>query len=247
MKRVFANRHFILSVVHRLGLCFAILLSLSLGATGTVCAAVVSEFADTAETFDFAVNGANLPISATTKFFNPGANPDLDNTAQHEIGHGLGFTVVYTLFNANVSLLGAGPNRQYKDGDDATVLAQLTPEASGTHMLTGVTVDGNNQTNDIMRADQVVGQNWGAQDTKILQDAFDWQDKDITVTIVFQGPWTNLQKTTITTAASTVSGALGTGAAAHAFTWTVVSVPEPGAGILSMVGMFVLLRRRMRR
>ena len=100
MKRVITNWHSIRSEVRRFPLCSLMLLSLSLIATGTVRAAVVSEFESTAETYDFAVNGANLPISATTEFFQPGGNPDLDNTAQHEIGHGLGFTVAYALFSA---------------------------------------------------------------------------------------------------------------------------------------------------
>ena len=197
--------------------------------------------ASTAETYDFSANGADLPISATTEFFEYESNPDLSNTAQHEIGHALGFTISYSLFNANVSVLGGGPNRQYKDKDDGTVLAHLGPAGGGTHMLVGVTVDGNNQTNDIMRPDQVVGQTWGGQDTKILQDAFDWQDYNITVDIIFGTAFTLAQRNTITAAAATVSSALGSSGTAHTFTWTVI--PEPGTSSLLGAGLLGLVLR----
>lgn len=232
-------------------IALAITLFIAMAVSNPVHSGLITmEPAATAVTTDFTVDGNKLPISSTTTFFNIWANPDPTNTAQHEVGHALGFTVIYELFNDNVSLIGSGPNRQYKDGDDGTVLAQLVPAQDGTHMITGVTVDGNNQTNDIMRMDQVVGQRWGAQDTKILQDAFDWQLKDIWLTIDFIGSWSELQRLTIMNAANAVADDLGTlGATGHAFTWTVKkeSVPVPGTLVLILLGAVVGLTFRSSR
>jgi hypothetical protein len=192
----------------------------------------------TASTGTYREDGANLPISARTRFNHAAGNADLRNTAEHELLHAIGFTTGYTLFGNRLvrrsDYLNNPPrpnNRSFFSNGNANtgmLRGELLP-AGNNHWDATQTVNGTNQANQIMRPDQVVGQRMSPYEATPLNDAFGWNGRNLAITVNFDASFPNVAAlrnhiTGARDAAHTLFGSNGTG---HAFTWTVLNVPPP--------------------
>jgi hypothetical protein len=202
---------------------------------------------ETASTFDFTADRNGLPISATTEFFNPGANPDLTNTAHHELLHAIGFTIAYDLFNNRVTPRNDGTGRRNFRNAGGTLLAILVPPDQGTHVdpNAGV-VNGFDQSNSVMRPDQVVGQRMGNFERDILDAAFAWTGRNLRINVVFRGQWTQQQRNAINDAVNSAQRLFGSDGSGHKFTWTVIPEPSSMMAMLMGIGFTSCLIRRHR-
>lgn len=220
----------------------------------------------TAATCLFAANRAGLPISARTDFpdnFDLAANnPDPLNTAEHELFHGIGFTVAYANFAAKlINTPGRGANgipaasRSYSTNGMANgILMVLTPAASGTHADPAATgaapwpATGYNQTNDIMQPNQVMGTRLNATDASVLNDAFGWAASGIKINVVnIGGTLDATDLAIVNNAVAAVNAFYPAKAKSPIFTWSVAEVPEPSTWAMMLVGVGLagaLLRRR---
>jgi hypothetical protein len=203
---------------------------------------------ETAITFGFTADRNGLPISATTEFFNLGANPDLTNTAHHELLHAIGFTTRYNLFNQRVRPRNDGTGRRdFWNADDTLLLAILVPLDQGTHVdpNAGV-VNGFNQRDSVMRPDQVVGQRMGNFERDILDAAFAWTGRNLRITVEFRGQWTQQQRDAINDAVNSAQRLFGSNGSGHEFKWTVIPEPSSMMAMLMGIGFTSCLIRRHR-
>jgi hypothetical protein len=202
---------------------------------------------ETAITFGFTADRNGLPISATTEFFNPGANPDLTNTAHHELLHAIGFTTVYNLFNQRVKPRNDSTGRRnFVAADNRTVLAILVPPDQGTHVDPNAVVNGFNQRDSVMRPDQVVGQRMGNFERDILDAAFAWTGRNLRITVEFRGQWTQQQRNAINDAVNSAQRLFSSDGSGHRFTWTVIPEPSSMMAMLMGIGFTSCLIRRHR-
>lgn len=208
--------------------------------------------ADTlAITYNFRANNDGLPVSARTDFFDMGANPDLTNTAHHELLHAIGFTIAYNRFSNHVRNRDDNTGRRnfFRDPNDAnTLLAILTHPDEGTHVDPNETVNNFNQANSIMRPTQVAGQRMGNFERDILNAAFGWTGRNLRINVEFRGTWTNEQRAAINDAVQAAQRLFNSDGTGHKFTWTVV--PEPSSMAALAIGIAVsscLARRRTRK
>jgi hypothetical protein len=220
----------------------------ALGVILTVAVSRLAGAVTTAETDSFTQNGAQLPISARTLFYDGVWNTsDPQNTAEHELLHAIGFTINYSLFNAHVFTQAGDRNyRQNTDGT-GTILGILT--ASTTHLDAGRTTpapDNYNQANDIMRPDKVDNQRAGQKDKAILNNAFNWTALGgLSITVNVSGtPFAAADMTAINAAVTDIQDLFVQGANPKAFTWTVVNVPEPGGMTLVVLGLGLIAAPR---
>jgi hypothetical protein len=195
--------------------------------------------------FNFRANAEGIPISATSQFFDIGLNPDLVNTAQHELLHSIGFVTAYSRFSALVSDRGDGTGRRDFRDADGNLLAILVPPALGPHVDpdAGI-VRGFDQANSIMRRDQVVGQRMSFFERDILDAAFGWTGRNLRINVIFVGQWTPSQRDAVFEAVAAAQQLFNSDGTGHEFTWTVV--PEPSSLMALLVGgaALGLIRRR---
>jgi hypothetical protein len=202
---------------------------------------------ETAITFHFRADRNGLPISATTEFFNLGANPDLTNTAHHELLHAIGFTTRYNRFNDRVRPRNDGTGRRnFVAADDMTVLAILVPPDQGTHIDPNAEVNGFHQRHSVMRPDQVVGQRMGNFERDILDAAFAWTGKNLRINVEFRGQWTQQQRNAINDAVNSAQRLFGSDGSGHEFKWTVIPEPSSMMAMLMGIGFTSCLIRRHR-
>ncbi|HEX4962962.1 MAG TPA: hypothetical protein VF173_19170 [Thermoanaerobaculia bacterium] len=142
--------------------------------------------------------------------------------------HAIGYTVEYPNFSARVRPEAANQRRFTDDGTAGGTLRMiLGPAANQTHLDTRETVGGTNQANQIMRADQVVGQRMNAFDATPLNDAFGWNGRNIDIRITFQPGFAAGERTDISNAGAAAQTLFGSNGTGHRFDWTVVPVPAP--------------------
>lgn len=221
---------------------------------------------NTSATCLFTANAAGLPVSARTEwpdnFDAAGNNPDPLNTAEHELFHGIGFTVNYNLFAAKlIPTPGAGANgvpagsRSYSNNGAANgILMVLTPAAQGTHADPGATgaapwpATGYNQNNDLMQPNQVVGSRLNANDAAVLDNAFGWVASGIKINVVNVGGTLDAADMQImNNAVGAVNTFYPVKAASPVFTWSVAEVPEPATWVMMALGLVFLLGTRFHR
>jgi hypothetical protein len=184
--------------------------------------------AQQATTNGFMQDGANLPVSARTRFFAAGDNRDLRNTAEHELLHAIGYARLYTAFDDRVrDPAVVGGNLDFTSDGTANGTLRMTLVPRTTHVVPTLTVAGTNQGNTIMRPDQVVGQRMGAFERVPLDDAFAWTGRNLDVRITFGNGFTAGQRTTIGNAETASEALFGSNASGHRFAWNVLSLPNP--------------------
>ena len=189
-------------------------------------------------------NGARLPTSARTDFFNPlWESGDPLNTAQHELFHAIGFTTGYTNFRAHDFTQGGTRNFREKTDGTGIIFAVLMSDSNHTDPNAGV-VNGRDQKDDIMQPSLVNGQRLVAWDAKILDAAYGWTGRNLNITPTYLGTWTDAQKKYITDAISAVKTLFGSDGTGSAFSWTVNLTPAPGSMALAGMGLVFAARRR---
>lgn len=187
---------------------------------------------NTATTGGFNANGgggAGLPDRARTRFFDVANNADIQNTAEHELLHGIGFAVFYNDFRSRVRPANGAGQRDFTHNGMAGGNLRMTlgPAGDGTHLDPGLTVGGTDQATRIMRPDQVVGQRMGAFERVPLDDAFGWTGRNLDVRITFDAsfPAAAATRANVTAAETAAQGLFGSNGTGHRFDWTVMNVP----------------------
>lgn len=224
---------------------FALALLSSAGAQ-----AALLEYQATAKTGSFTADAGDMPVSATTTFFEPvWGNGDPENTAHHELLHAIGFTVLYDRFDDHV--FPDGGKRKFTENTDGSgdILGKLVSASLGTHIDPAAGfVNGTDQADSIMQPALVFGQRMGSFERAMLDAAFDWSNVNIDIAVVFAGPgWTDTLKDFADAAVADAHALFGSDESGHDFTWTVqiTVVPLPG-GIwlfISAVGVLGGLRK----
>ncbi|MES1206885.1 MAG: hypothetical protein ABUS79_13190, partial [Pseudomonadota bacterium] len=182
----------------------------------------------TGDTGEFEKDAAGLPTKARTRLFDVGANPDLVNTAEHELLHAVGFAKGYPLFAARLTANDDG-TRTFTTAAGVKRMILVKPNLA-THLDPAQTVNMVDQSKEIMQPDQVVDERVQDYEITPLDDAFGWKSKNISITTTFGGKdWTAAQKTKIGTAKDAVQAAFGGDGTGSKFAWSIVNGGSPPA------------------
>ncbi|HEV2472166.1 MAG TPA: hypothetical protein VGS41_05840 [Chthonomonadales bacterium] len=129
-----------------------------------------------------------LPTYAVTTFNQKYFTQNLDalRICEHELLHGIGFSISYGMFKSHVVKTDDGRLFCTEPSDKKTMIAKLTDET--THIDP-------KWKEDLMNPDPEVNLRISDLDKKILDTAFNWSGNGgLAVEIVFQGEWDADQK-----------------------------------------------------